>query len=259
MIPFPFNFFQSEIEFSPIDDIAPDLLLWLNPNSVADIGGDGTADRINNQATVPVSPQPAINQGVNAALIVEDGYNFDADSLLFAQIANPYYTITTYPEIQIDYTNGFSFAFWSKFSSLDKMQVFDSVDNSRNALTGINVFFQDGALYYGIEDIVAQGFSIRVGLNGEFNDDSWHFYYIKYEGEENANNFTVFVDGLNYSYEIVSNTTPNTATINQIDPYIAKGISNSDYFYGELGHVYIFDTGITNDEIQILNNYYTIP
>lgn len=259
MIPFPITFLGNETVFSPIDDIGPDLWLWLNPNDTLDLGGDGTADRINNVATVPMLPEPATSQNTNAGLIIENGYNFDADSIQFVAGSQTYYQVNTYPEIQIDYTKGFSFAFWAKLpaSSVGNMVVFDSVDPSRALKTGIKAYFNSGAFYFGILNTLNQGYSFRI--LSSFNDNKWHFYHVVYQPGDTIENFLVYIDGIMTPFSTEFNSTVVSKTINEISPTIGGSVLGTNYFIGDLGHVYMFASGLNSEEAQILNNYYAKP
>jgi hypothetical protein len=219
--------------------VTDSLVLYLDAANTRSYPGSGTVwsdlSRGGNNGTLRNGP--TFNSG-NGGSIVFDGVDD------FVEIQN---------QIQFDQTDPFTLSSWVKSPSVSDNQI---INNENILYTGYRLNININAnIEIGLRSSISDDIAIET-LNS-INTNTWYHIVGTYDGTRNASGMKIYINGVEESTNILSNTLTSSTLSNQRTLLGIRRISPPpDPFKGNIANVQIYNRALSATEI--LQNFNAI-
>jgi len=216
--------------------VTDSLVLYLDAANTRSYPGSGTVwsdlNRGGNNGTLRNGP--TFNSG-NGGSIAFDGVDD------FVEIQN---------QIQFDQTDPFTLSSWVKSPSVGDNQI---INNENSSYTGYRLNINGQAnIEIGLRSSIFDDIAIET-LNS-INTDTWYHIVGTYDGTSNASGMKIYINGVEESTNILSNTLTSSTLSNQRTLLGIRRISPPpDPLRGNIANVQIYNRTLSATEI--LQNY----
>jgi len=223
------------VNYSP-KIITDGLVLYLDAANTRSYPGSGTvwSDLSRGENNGTLKNGPTFNSG-NGGSIVFDGVDD------FVEIQN---------QIQFDQTDPFTLSSWVKSPSVGDNQI---INNENSSYTGYRLNINGLAnIEIGLRSSIFDDIAIET-LNS-INTDIWYHIVGTYDGTSNASGMKIYINGVEESTNILSNTLTSSTLSNQRTLLGIRRISPPpDPLRGNIANVQIYNRTLSATEI--LQNY----
>ena len=223
------------VNYSP-KIITDGLVLYLDAANTRSYPGSGTvwSDLSRGENNGTLKNGPTFNSG-NGGSIVFDGVDD------FVEIQN---------QIQFDQTDPFTLSSWVKSPRVGDNQI---INNENSSYTGYRLNINGPAnIEIGLRSSIFDDIAIET-LNS-INTDIWYHIVGTYDGTSNASGMKIYINGVEESTNILSNTLTSSTLSNQRTLLGIRRISPPpDPLRGNIANVQIYNRTLSATEI--LQNY----
>lgn len=154
--------------------------------------------------------------------------------------------------LNFERTTPFSISCWVKTGSTGARTIIGKMNNAAPN-NGYSVLFNNGVIQFYLINTFASNY-INLSTISTYNNNVWRHIVVTYNGDSNANNVKIYVDGVSVAFTVVANNLSAT-TITTVNFSIGSRNASAGVFYiGSIDQCAVWDRVLNLTEVETLYN-----